>query len=41
LRLPAGGDPERARRVLEEAACLVSDSLAFRPSPETDVTAEP
>jgi organic hydroperoxide reductase OsmC/OhrA len=43
LRLPAGVDPERARRMLEKAerTCLVSNSLAFRPTLETDVTAAP
>lgn len=32
LRLPAGGDPERGRRLLEKAeqACLVTNSLSAR-----------
>lgn len=42
LQLPAGGDPDRARRLLEKAerACLVSNSLAFRPTLAAEVTAE-
>jgi len=40
LELPAGGDPERARRLLEKAerTCLVSNSLAFRPTLAAEVT---
>jgi organic hydroperoxide reductase OsmC/OhrA len=43
LLLPAGGDPDRARRLLEKAegACLVTNSLALRPTLTADVTAEP
>jgi organic hydroperoxide reductase OsmC/OhrA len=42
LRLPPGGDPERARRLLEKAerTCLVSNSLAFRPTLAAEVTTE-
>ena len=42
LRLPAGGDTERARRLLEkaEAACLITNSLALRPTLATEVEAE-
>jgi peroxiredoxin-like protein len=40
LCLPSGGDIERARRLLEKAerTCLVSNSLAFRPTLATEVT---
>jgi organic hydroperoxide reductase OsmC/OhrA len=40
LALPAGVDPERARRMLEKAerTCLVSNSLAFRPTLAAEVT---
>jgi hypothetical protein len=43
LVLPAGGDPERARRLLEktEAGCLVTSSLALRPTLSAEVTAAP
>jgi len=39
LRIPPGGDPERARRVLEKAerSCLVTNSLAFEPTLEVEV----
>jgi peroxiredoxin-like protein len=42
LSLPAGGDAERAKRLLEkaEAACLVTNSLALRPTLTTEITAE-
>jgi peroxiredoxin-like protein len=42
LALPAGGDAERAKRLLEkaEAACLVTNSLALRPTLTTEITAE-
>jgi peroxiredoxin-like protein len=43
LALPAAGDTDRARRLLEkaEASCLVTNSLAFRPTLTAEVTAEP
>lgn len=43
LVVPAGVDPDRARRLLEkaEATCLVTNSLAVRPSLTVEVTAEP
>lgn len=39
LELPAGGDPERGRRLLEKAerSCLVTNSLALEPTLECDV----
>ena len=39
LALPAGGDVERAKRLLEKAekACLVTNSLAFAPTLTTEV----
>jgi organic hydroperoxide reductase OsmC/OhrA len=39
LVLPAGGDPERARRLLEkaEATCLVTNSLAVHANLATEV----
>lgn len=39
LRLPPGGDAERARRLLEKAerGCLVAASLAFEPTLEAEV----
>lgn len=42
LALPPGGDVERARRLLEkaEAACLVTNSLALRPTLTTEVAVE-
>jgi peroxiredoxin-like protein len=42
LMLPAGADPEKARRILEktEKACLVGNSLKFEPTLEADVTVE-
>jgi organic hydroperoxide reductase OsmC/OhrA len=42
LRLPAGGDGERAKQLLEKAerTCLVSNSLAFRPTLAVEVTSE-
>ena len=42
LTLPAGGDTERAKRLLEkaEAACLVTNSLAFRATLAAEVIAE-
>ena len=41
LVIPAGGDPERAKRLLEkaEASCLVTRSLAVEPTFTTAVTA--
>jgi organic hydroperoxide reductase OsmC/OhrA len=41
LAIPAGGDLERGRRLLEKAegACLVTNSLAFRPTLTADVVA--
>lgn len=41
LTLPAGGDAERAKRLLEKAetACLVTNSLAFRPTLDAEVVA--
>lgn len=43
LMLPAAGDTDRARRLLEkaEASCLVTSSLAFRPTLIAEVTAAP
>ena len=43
LVLPAGGDTNRAKRLLEkaEAACLVTNSLALRPTLAAEVTAKP
>jgi peroxiredoxin-like protein len=43
LALPPGGDVERARRLLEkaEAACLVTNSLALRPTLTAEVTSDP
>ena len=43
LALPPGGDADRARRLLEkaEAACLVTNSLALRPTLTTEIEAEP
>jgi organic hydroperoxide reductase OsmC/OhrA len=40
LTVPSGGDAERARRMLEKAerTCLVSSSLAFRPTLTAEVT---
>lgn len=42
LAVPAGVDPERAKRLLEkaEAACLVTNSLALRPTLIAEVVAE-
>lgn len=42
LVLPAGGDTDRAKRLLEKAegACLVTNSLALRPTLTAEVTAE-
>jgi peroxiredoxin-like protein len=42
LALPAGGDAERAKRLLKkaEATCLVTNSLALRPTLTTEITAE-
>lgn len=42
LRLPAGGDAERAKRLLQKAerGCLVTNSLAFRPTLAAEATAE-
>jgi organic hydroperoxide reductase OsmC/OhrA len=42
LVLPAGGDPERAKRLLEKAekSCLVTRSLALEPSLESEVVVE-
>jgi organic hydroperoxide reductase OsmC/OhrA len=42
LALPAGGDAERARRLLEKAEgiCLVTNSLALRPTLEAEVVVE-
>jgi organic hydroperoxide reductase OsmC/OhrA len=42
LVLPAGGDTGRARRLLEKAetACLVTNSLALRPTLTAEVEAE-
>jgi organic hydroperoxide reductase OsmC/OhrA len=39
LQVPAGGDASRAARLLEKAekSCLVTRSLAFEPSLETEV----
>jgi organic hydroperoxide reductase OsmC/OhrA len=39
LVLPAGGDPERGRRLLEKAerSCLVTNSLALEPTLACDV----
>jgi peroxiredoxin-like protein len=39
LAVPSGVDADRARRLLEkaEASCLVTNSLAFRPTLETEV----
>ncbi|WP_437603240.1 OsmC family protein [Sorangium sp. So ce590] len=43
LVLPTAEDADRARRLLEkaEAACLVTNSLALRPTLTAEVTAEP
>jgi peroxiredoxin-like protein len=42
LVIPAGGDVERAKRLVEKAetACLVTNSLAFRPTLSAEVVAE-
>ena len=42
LVLPADGDTDRARRLLEkaEAACLITNSLAFRPTLTAEVATE-
>ena len=42
LRLPAGGDAERGKRLLEKAerGCLITNSLAFRPTLTAEATAE-
>ena len=42
LEVPAGVDTERAKRLLEKAerACLVTNSLAFRPTLTAEVTVE-
>jgi peroxiredoxin-like protein len=42
LVLPAGEDPDRAKRLLEkaEAACLVTNSLALRPTLIAEVATE-
>jgi len=42
LVIPAGGDAERSQRVVEKAekACLVTNSLAVRPTLTVDVTEE-
>lgn len=42
LTLPAGGDAERGKRLLEKAetTCLVTNSLAFRPTLTAEVIAE-
>jgi hypothetical protein len=42
LEVPAGSDPERARRLLEKAerACLVGNSLRFSPLLESEVVTE-
>jgi organic hydroperoxide reductase OsmC/OhrA len=43
LVVPAGVDPERARRILAkaDATCLVTNSLAFRPTLTADIEPEP
>jgi organic hydroperoxide reductase OsmC/OhrA len=40
LELPAGGDADKARRLLEKAerACLVGNSLQFRPEVRVEIT---
>ena len=42
LVLPAGGDTDRAKRLLEKAegACLITNSLAFRPTLTAEVATE-
>ena len=42
LVIPADGDAERAKRLVEKAetACLVTNSLAFRPTLTAEVVAE-
>ena len=42
LRVPAGSDASRATRLLErsEKSCLITRSLAFEPSLETEVKSE-
>ena len=42
LVVPAGGDPERAKRLLEkaESACLITNSLALRPTLGAEVVVE-
>ena len=42
LLIPTGGDVERARRLVEKAetSCLVTNSLAFRPTLTAEVVAE-
>jgi peroxiredoxin-like protein len=42
LVVPTGGDTERARRLLEkaEATCLVTNSLALRPTLTAEIVAE-
>jgi peroxiredoxin-like protein len=43
LKLPAGGDPERAKRILEKGknACLVTASLSVPIELETEIVIEP
>ncbi len=42
LTIPAGGDVERAKRLVEkaEASCLITNSLAFRSTLNVEVVAE-